>query len=269
MNTKEAIFMDVEASLKALGTDYIDVIQLDANTDKDRIFKSEPREAFTRLKEQGKVRFCGAAVHKNPADVVNALANDTSRFFDTVLVAYNFKSGKGLADAVARAAKTGMGIIAMKTQAGGYATDALGKISPNQAALKWILQDPHVATAVPGMRDLSELKEDAAVMGMSFAAADQRILQRYSEAIQPRYCRMCGGCDGTCPQGVDISTINRALMYAEGSYQSRELALATYREIPPTASASECLECGECVARCVNGLNIPAKMAQMTQVLRG
>ncbi len=28
---------------------------------------------------------------------------------------------------------------------------------------------------------------------------------------------MCGGRDGACPHEVDISTINRALMYAEGS----------------------------------------------------
>ena len=49
LNTKDAIIKDVEASLKALGTDYIDVIQLDANADKERIFRSEPREAFARL----------------------------------------------------------------------------------------------------------------------------------------------------------------------------------------------------------------------------
>jgi len=48
-------------------------------------------------------------------------------------------------------------------------------------------------------------------------------------------------------------------MYAEG-YGNRELALSTYGEIPPSVSASACLSCPRCTARCVNGLNIPEKM---------
>ena len=60
-------------------------------------------------------------------------------------------------EAIARAAKAGVGIIAMKTQAGGYKTDALGKVSPHQAALKWVLQDTNVATTIPGMKDMTVL----------------------------------------------------------------------------------------------------------------
>ncbi len=266
LNTVEAIIKDVEASLKALGTDYIDVIQLDANSDKDRIFRAEPRAAFTKLKEQGKVRFCGAAVHKNPTEVVNALADDSSRFFDTILVSYNFKSGKELTDAIARAAGTGLGIIAMKTQVGGYATSSLDKISPHQAALKWVLNNNNVSVAIPGMKDLMELKENIAVMGMPLRTADQSILRAYGAAVQPYYCHLCGSCEAECPQGVDISAINRALMYAEG-YRSDELARATYREIPPTASAAVCLDCAACTARCVNGLDISAKMAQARRMV--
>jgi predicted aldo/keto reductase-like oxidoreductase len=266
LNTKEAIIRDVEASLKALGTDHIDVIQLDANADKDRIFRPEPREAFTRLKEQGKVRFCGAAVHKNPADVVNALADDKSRFFDTVMVSYNFKSGKELTEAIARAAKTGLGIIAMKTQTGGYAPAALGGVSPHQAALKWVLSNPDIAVAIPGMKDLVELKENIAVMGLPLRAADQHILRTYGTAVQPYYCHLCGACEGNCPRGVEISTINRSLMYAEG-YRNPDLARATYRELPASATAAACLDCPACTARCINGLDIAAKMAQARHLL--
>jgi len=66
--------------------------------------------------------------------------------------------------------------------------------------------------------------------------------------------------------GVEISTINRSLMYAEG-YGSHELAVSTYREIPASASAQVCFDCSECVARCVNGLNIRAKMARARELL--
>jgi len=266
-NLKADMIRDVETSLKTLGTDYIDVIQFDANAGKDRVFMPEAREAITKLKEQGKVRFCGVATHKNQTEVLNALAADSSRFFDTALVGYNFKSEKELADAIARAAKSGVGIIAMKTQAGGYATEALGKISPHQAALKWVLQNPNISAAIPGMKDLAEFKDNIAVMGMPFKISDRSILERYSQAIEPYYCRLCGTCEGSCPQGVEISSINRSLMYAEGAYKNHELALATYREIPAAARATACLDCSGCVASCVNGLNISVKMGRARSLL--
>ena len=265
LNSKEAIIRDVEASLRALGTDHIDIIQLDANTDPGRAFRSEPREAFAALKQQGKVRFCGVTVHKNPTDLVNALADDKSRFFDTVLVAYNFKSGKELTQAISRAAQAGLGVVAMKTQVGGYATPAPGAPTPHQAALKWVLQNPDVTLAVPGMKDLTELRQDAAVMGMPLLAQDRSLLRSYAAAVRPYYCQMCGACEASCPQGVEISTVNRSLMYAEG-YRSPELALATYREIPRGAAAAVCLDCSGCVARCVRGLDISAKMERARQL---
>lgn len=61
--SKEAIFKDVETSLKALETDYIDVIQLHNLPGKDRAFIPETREALVKLKEQGKVRFFGVSAH--------------------------------------------------------------------------------------------------------------------------------------------------------------------------------------------------------------
>jgi predicted aldo/keto reductase-like oxidoreductase len=120
--------------------------------------------------------------------------------------------------------------------------------------------------AIPGMKDIAQLKEDIAVMGMRFQYADERILQRYSAAVQPYYCHLCGRCEATCPRGVEISTVNRSLMYAEG-YRSPDLALSTYRELPLAASAAACLDCAECVAQCANGLKIAAKMKRARQLL--
>ncbi len=257
--SKEDIIRDVEMSLRALETDYLDVVQLHSLTGRERVFLPETREALTKLKEQGKVRFVGVTTHKNQAEVLGALVDDRNRFFDMALVAYNFQSGKAIADAIARAAAANIGIVAMKTLAGGYPTEAVETVSPHQAAIKWTLRDSNVSAAIPGMKDLAELKEDLAVMGMPFQHADRRALRRYGAAIQPYYCHLCGACEGTCPKGVEISTINRSLMYWEG-YRNRALALSTYREVRSSASASACLHCSECSARCVNGLDIAAKM---------
>ncbi len=263
---KEDIFRDVETSLSALERDHIDVIQLHNVTGRERLFDPETREALVKLRQQGKVRFFGVTTHTNETEVVNAIVDDKDRFFDTILVKYNFKSSDELKRAVASAAKAGIGVIAMKTQAGGYTTDALGPISPHQAALKWALQEKSVTAAIPGMRDMGHLREDIAVMGMRLTLADNLILRYYGAAIASRYCHMCGQCEDTCPRGVAISTVNRSLMYAE-AYRSAELARATYNEVPTSASAAACIGCGQCTARCANGLDIAAKMARARQLL--
>jgi len=264
--SKQDIIGDVETSLKALGTDYVDVIQLHNLTDRERIFIPETREALTRLREQGKVRFFGVTTHKNQPEVLNALVDDKDRFFDTALVAYNFESSPEIGDTIARLAKAGIGVIAMKTQAGGYKPEHLEALSPHQAALKWVLQNPDITMAIPGMKNLSHLKENMAVMGMPLSRADVNILLRYHAAVQPYYCDFCGTCESTCPKGIDISTINRSLMYAEG-YRNHDLALSTYRELPQRARAAACKDCPVCVASCVRGLNIAARMERARNVL--
>jgi predicted aldo/keto reductase-like oxidoreductase len=265
--TKAEIIRDVETSLRTLGTDYLDVIQLHNLTDKGRIFIPETREALAQLKKEGKVRFCGVTTHKNEVEVLNALVDDPDRFFDTCLVKYNFKQDKEVAVAIDRAASAGIGIIAMKTQVGGYDTTGMGVITAHQAALKWVLRNPKVTAAIPGMKDMTQLREDIAVMGMPFTYADVRRLDRYAEAVAPFYCNFCGSCEAGCTQGVEISTVNRALMYAEGGYRDLELARATYAELPRQATAAACSDCGECSARCVNGLDIAAKMDRARSVL--
>jgi predicted aldo/keto reductase-like oxidoreductase len=265
--SKADIIRDVETSLKTLGTDHIDVIQLHNLSSKERIFIAETREALTQLKKQGKVRFCGVTTHTNEADVLNALADDPEHFFDTCLVKYNFKADKAVSVAIERAAAAGVGIIAMKTQVGGYDVTGLGRITPHQAALKWALQNPRVTMAIPGMKNLTQLREDIAVMGMPFTYADQRRLERYAEVIAPFYCSFCGSCEGGCPRGVEISTVNRALMYAEGGYHDLHLARTTYGELPRQATAAACSDCEGCSARCVNGLDIAAKMERARSML--
>ncbi len=266
-NTKNEIFRDVEESLTSLRTDYIDVLQLHNLKSKERAFIPEVRAALAKLRQEGKVRFFGVTTHTNEAEVVNAVASDPDRFFDTVLVKYNFTSGRDVKEAIARAAQADIGVVAMKTQAGGYKTSALGPISPHQAALKWALSDTNVTAAIPGMMDFSHLKEDISVMGMmKLTRREEQILARYGQAISPYYCQLCGRCEGLCSRGVAISDINRCLMYAE-AYGSLDLAVDTYREIPTRASLKACLECSECTASCVNGINIPAKLERARRIL--
>ena len=259
-NTGDEIIGDVEASLENLGTDHIDVIQLHNVDDTKRPFIPEVREAYLKLRKQGKVRFFGVTTHTNQAEVIDALVNDPDKFFDTVLVQYNMKSDPALKQAIARAKAAGLGVIAMKIQAAARGRDVVPSISPEQAAaaLKWVLQDANVTNAIAGMRTLEHVKQMFPVMGMKMTNADARILERYAAAIDKSYCRLCAKCEPTCPKGVKISVVNRALMYAQ-AYGEYALGKETFGE---AAHAHLCSACSECTARCVNGLDIAGKMRQ-------
>jgi hypothetical protein len=259
-NSADAIIKDVETSLENLGTDHIDVIQLHNLDNPKRAFIPEVREAYVKLRQQGKVRFFGVTTHTNQADVIDAVVNDPDKFFDTVLVAYNVKSEPTVKEAIARAKAAGVGVVAMKIQAASRSRDEVPSISPEQAAaaLKWVLQDTNVTNAIAGMKTLEHVKQMFPVMGMKMTSADKRIVERYAAAIDRLYCRLCARCEPTCPKGVKISVVNRALMYAQ-AYGEYGLGKETFDE---AAHARLCSTCAECIARCVNGLNIAGKMAE-------
>ncbi len=264
--TKQGVVEGVEKSLKAMNTDYIDVLELHQFNDASLVQNAELREALTELRKAGKIRFVGCTTHKNQALVLNAVADDPDKFFDVVMLAYNFQSEPAIKEAVARVAKSGVGVVAMKTQNGGYKAEALGGISPHQASLKWVLSDPNITCAVPGMVGLVQSRENTEVMhSLKLTRVDEQILERYAEAVKPSYCGLCGECEPGCPLGVQVSTVNRSLMYAEG-YGDMALARETYRGIPGGASAAVCGDCAACTARCVRGLDIAAKMGQAREL---
>ncbi len=263
--TPEVMKQSIAASMAALGLDYVDLLQLHDLSSKDGVMNKAYRDVLSEAKKQGKTRFIGITCHKNEADTLNALADDPGKFFDVVLVVYNFNSKPGVKEAIARAAKAGMGVIAMKTQAGGYKTNALGDLSPHQAALKFVLQNPNVTAAIPAMVDLKQVKEDLAVMNMKFTRADLDILNRYQQATADVYCQRCGVCTHSCRANLDIAHINRSLMYADG-YGDLALAHSTYAELAPAMRASACGDCAVCTAQCANGLNIAERMQRAREV---
>jgi hypothetical protein len=257
---KAEVIKSLEESLKALGTDHVDVLQMHMPA-VENVLHPDAKEACAELKQQGKIRFAGITTHSDQVAVLDLVTNDPDHFYDTVLVAYNFESPAEIGGAIDRAAKADVGIIAMKTQAGGYKTDTMPGATPHQAAIKWVLQNPNVHCCVPAMVNLQEVIEDTGAMGLKLTQADIDALAEYARFTRSRYCRLCKECLGTCPLGVDIPTVHRSLMYAEG-YNDYGLAVETYTRLATGQSATACANCSTCVARCVKGLNISANMAR-------
>jgi predicted aldo/keto reductase-like oxidoreductase len=182
-----------------------------------------------------------------------------TNFHDVALVSYNFTHSKKLREAVALAAKSGIGIVAMKTQAGGYKKERIGGLSPHQAALKYILMDQNVSLAIPGVTTIEQIEECAAVMGASFSKGNSNELKQYQSFLRGKICTMCGGCVGECPYGVPHGDLLRLVMYHDG-YQNNGLVKEALEREVVLNDLEGCSECSSCSVVCRRGLDIQAQM---------
>jgi hypothetical protein len=263
--TKEAFIRQYEEGLKRLQMDCADIVYVHNILSPEMVFHEPVLEALTRLKKEGKVRFAGISTHQREEEVIReALKRD---FYDVILTAYHFKKDNRevIRQAIAAAAQKGIGIVAMKTQVGGYDVSSLG-ISPFQACLKWALNDPNVACAIPGIANFKQLDENFAVMKQfALTPRDLTQLSRYSAYLNGTYCQGCGQCAGSCLRHLDIPEYMRSYMYLTG-YRDAGRALGLLREIAASAPADPCGSCESCSARCVNGIDIRGRMTELREL---
>jgi len=185
------------------------------------------------------------------------------------------------------AREAGVGIVAMKVMAGGYArlqreadlmrrllgnadtqatAGSLQKPGAMPAALKWALRNRHVDTAIVGITDADQLEENFAAMSAPFSEADGKLLAAQLRAIQPLYCRMCGSCEGACPRDLPVPAMLRILSYADG-YGQFALARERFRELPDSVSRVRCGDCASCAVRCPSGVHVQERLVKAQEWL--
>lgn len=250
-------------SLGRLQMDYVDIFYAHAFDHVEEV--KEPRiiQALEKLKADGKTRFIGFSTHAGKPEQIHAAVD--AGIYDVILLSYNFKLNnlKETEEAIERAAKAGIGLVAMKTMTGGV-EDAEGKKKINaQACLKWAWKNPHIATIIPGFTNYDELEEClAAALQPEINSEEQEYLASLC-GKELLYCQQCGKCTEQCAQHLPIPGIMRAYMYAYG-YKYSRLSKETLLELQLPEDA--CSACDRCSVQCVSGFNVAAKIAAITPV---
>ena len=262
-NEEKKMRASVERSLRRLRTDYLDVLVWHGHSHPEEVLDTNLYEFVTKMKREGKARFTGFSAHSRMASLLREASNQN--YHDVALVSYNFTHSKELKEAVALAAKSGIGIVAMKTQAGGYKKGRMEGLSPHQAALKYVLMDQNISAAVPGATTVEQIEECAAVMGASFSRRNADELKQYHAFLQGRICTLCGGCVGECPHDVPYRDLLRMVMYHDG-YQNDLLAKKVLGETESIQSFEKCSECSSCSITCRRGLDIRDQIQLAQQI---
>lgn len=254
-----------ETSLKRLQMEYVDILYLHSAKNRQNVLFEPLLNAMLKLKKQGKVKFIGVSTHRNEPEVLRAAVE--SKAHDVVLTAYNFKQPHldEMHKAIDYAAKAGIGIVAMKTQAGVYWDKEKQKPINMKAALKWALQNPNVHTSIPGFTTFDQLELDLSVMeSLALTAQEEADLKPGKKlGFNGLYCQQCDTCVGQCGKGFDIPTLMRGYMYAYG-YKNMSLAKETVDSV--NMAGVPCTGCSSCSVTCPMGFDVRGKIADIARI---
>ena len=263
--TAEAFLAKFTTSLSRLKMDYVDILYIHGVISPELLEYKPILDTLKKLKKDGKIKFMGFSTHKNEAVLVEAAA--TSGNWDVVLTSYNFKQTyiNELNIAIKKASAAGIGIVAMKTMAGGGFLDK-EKTKPinSTAALKWVLANPDVHTAIPGMTDFDQLDLNVKIMSdISITDAEKKDLV-IASAEKGLYCTGCTKCIPACRMNLPVPELMRAYMYAYG-YSNPAMAYSLLEELG--TNDNPCRECDVCNVECTKKFNIKDKITDISRLV--
>ena len=225
----QGIIESVEASLRRLDTDYVDLAHVHACNSIDRLMAPTFHEAFDRLKEQGKVRFMGVSSHTPNLEEVMRKAVDSGRF-DVIMSAYNFSHWPALETIFADAHARGVDVVAMKTLKGAHHS-VLRDFEPDernsfsQAAFGWVNSNPNVSGVVITITKPEQVDEYLFASGKRMDPGGLALLEKYDRLVRSEYCTPgCGDCLDACPASIPIDDVLRdnGLLTRDGRMKERK-----------------------------------------------
>jgi len=261
----EAYVKTAEDSLKRFGLDHIDMLFLPFAEKREFIIFDPILEAMTTLKKQGKIRFAGIATHSG-CDVALKAAAD-AKAYDVVMTSYNFRTENkdAMAEALAYAAKAGVGILAFKTTAGGASDKNRTQPFNSSAALKWVLQNPHVSSIISGMSSIEEMRKNLEMI-KDLKLSEQELKDLKLASMRPEmglYCQQCRQCATQCPANLDIPTLMRSYMYA---YGYRNAAQARHTLDTVEMGGDPCGTCEVCGVSCASGFDVKGRIQDIARL---
>jgi predicted aldo/keto reductase-like oxidoreductase len=231
----------LDTSLQRLNTDYVDLWQFHCINTFEVLAQVE--EACTgglvqHALQTGKVRHVGFSSHSLKV-ALKAVASDR---FETVQFPLNFVSDEAADELVSLAQEHDVGFIAMKPFAG-------GRIRKANLAIKYLLQFDSVVPD-PGIEKIKEIEEIVGIVDggdWELTSQERKEIEEIRVRVGTRFCRQCEYCM-PCPQGVHICGVMYLPIlwelwppdwYFSWGYVSHTVE-----------SAQNCVQCGECEAKC-------------------
>jgi hypothetical protein len=279
----------LEQSLTNLDVDYIDLYVLIhdirwENYNSSFINPGQGLEEAIKARDEGLVRHFTFSCHDTPENVDRLI--DTG-LFEGLVVQYNLLD-RSYEDCLAHAHEAGMGVQAMGPVGGGrlgvrseILEGATGASTTAELALRFVIANPNVTTAMSGMSAMAQVEENCQVannMGPLSEKEREGVLRLFEEnsKLAELYCTGCGYCM-PCPHGVGIPQVFEAMIKhkvwgftgsARWHYRRIMDGKARWQE-QEVRAADACIECGECEPKCPQHIPIVAQLKESHETLAG
>ena len=268
----------LEKSLARLGVPKIDFFHLWCVMDpadwRARV-QGGALKAALRAKAEGLIGHVCVSTHMTGPEIAQLLADHPE--IEGVTLGYCAINFPYRIEGVEAARRLRKGVVAMNPLGGGLIPqhpDVFGFIrGPDDpdvvtAAIRFLVSDPAVTCALVGFS--SEAQVAAAVRALDhFTPRDPALLAGVRARIERDFNEMCTGCGYClpCPRGIPIPRYMdiHNLMQLKSSAEEIRARFKYHWDMTPD-QAAECVECGQCEARCTQHLPIIARLKKVAGV---
>jgi predicted aldo/keto reductase-like oxidoreductase len=273
----------LDQCLHRMQTSHLDLFLVPAVASMDELTPAI-KDWAAEMKKAGKFKFFGFATHTNMEECLLGAAK--LDWIDAVMTTYNFRvmSNPKMQAAVDACAKAGVGLVAMKSQAGrpsGLEVPSQAKVdvgerflsrgfTDKQAKLKVVWENPHIASICSQMHNLTIMSANVAAARDLTKLSRQEIdsFHRYAAETKGNYCAGCGKiCQEAVGGAVPVHEVMRCLMYHR-YYGEPELARLTFSGLPEEVKRRLAeVDYSQAEQACPNGLAITELMRQALELL--
>ena len=282
INSREDMDEYLNAQLKKLHTDHIDYYLIHALEGElwDHLDALGVADFLDRAKADGRIVNAGFSFH--------GMLDDFKRIVDGYpwefcQIQYNFLDEENQAgtEGLQYAAAKDLGVVIMEPLRGGNLglpqpppevaaiwDKAAVKRTPVEWALRWVWDHPEVTVVLSGMNEESHIEENLAIAARAHPnSLTQEELKLVGEAsriyktLMKVDCTGCGYCM-PCPSDVSIPVCFEVYnkMHMFGDVEEAKFLYAIrmsgiIRSAP--GYASQCVQCGECLEKCPQHIEIP------------
>lgn len=294
IKSREDMDSYLNAQLKKLKTDFIDyyLIHNLAGPIWNTLDALGVKDFLNTAKADGRIVNAGFSFHGKLDDfkiIVDAYPWEFCQIQYNYLDEENQAGTEGLKYAGAR----DLGIIVMEPLRGGNlgnpepppAVDNIFKQaehqrSPVEWALRWVWNHPEVTVVLSGMNEESHVEENLSIAERAYpnslSEEELDLINRVSLRYRDIMKVACTGCRYCvpCPSDVDIpgcfEVYNKCHMFgnlqeAKFMYAARMSGMLTGK----AGYASQCVQCGECLEKCPQHIEIPDHLEDVAQELEG
>ncbi|MFO7611280.1 MAG: aldo/keto reductase [Clostridia bacterium] len=289
LKEKEDMTRIFNEQMEKLEVDYLDFYLLHAvnRNSWETCVKLGVTEFIDELKAAGKIKYAGFSFHDSP-EIFRKVADAYE--WDMCQLQFNYVDTHTQAgiESFRYAADKKMNIVVMEPLRGGSLASNLppeleehfrnAEIdrSPVEWAFRWLYNFPEVKVILSGMNTMEQLKENLRIFDSAVAdsmtEAEQRTMERAMEIMNEKTAVPCTDCKYCmpCPHGVNIPAMF-GLYNRYTRFSNKDEIKAQYNEwrarTEKKSTADLCVNCGECLEKCPQSIQIPDKLAEMDSLL--